>query len=97
MPGRTNKRFLAALLAYAACTGTPLPGVAQTVGGQATGGGQMAAPSHAGNQRMRAIVVPNRGIDPGMRIKPPSMPPQSTPVIRPPTTTSDGSAVVVPK
>ncbi len=96
MPGRTNKRFLVALMACAVCAGASLPGVAQTAGGQATAG-QMAAPSHAGNQRMRAVVVPNRGIDPGMRIKPPSMPAQSTPVIRPPTTTPDGSAVVVPK
>lgn len=96
MPGRTNKRVLAALLACAACPLSSLPGVAQTVGGQAAGG-QMAPPSRTGNQRMRAVVVPDRGIDPGMRIKPPSMPPQSTPVIRPPTTTSDGSAVVVPK
>ncbi len=96
MPGNKNKRFLAVVLACAPCPLAPLPGVAQTVGGQ-TAGGQMAAPSHTGSQRMRAVVVPDRGIDPGMRIKPPSMPPQSTPVIRPPTTTSDGSAVVVPK
>ena len=96
MPGRTNKRFLAVVLACAACSGASSPGVAQTVGGQ-TAGGQMAAPSRTGNQRMRAVVAPDRGIDPGMRIKPPSMPPQSTPVIRPPSTTPDGSAVVVPK
>ncbi len=96
MPGKTNKRFPAAFLACAACALPPTPGAAQTVGGQVAGG-QTAAPSHTGNQRMRAVVVPNRGIDPGMRIKPPDMPPRSTPVIRPPTTTSDGSAVVVPK
>ncbi len=91
MPVTTNKRFLAVLLACAAFPAASVPGLAQTAGVQAV------APARPGSQRMHAVVVPDRGIDPGMRIKPPRMPPQSTPVIRPPTTTPDGSAVVVPK
>ncbi len=84
-------RILAVLLGCAAASGAALPCLAQT----ATDGG--AATARPGSQRMRAIVVPNRGIDPGMRIKPPPMPPRSTPVIRPLATTPDGTAVVVPK
>ena len=84
-------RILAILLGCAAVSGATLPCLAQT----AAGGG--AATTRPGSQRMRAVVVPNRGIDPGMRIKPPPMSPQSTPVIRPPATTPDGTAVVVPK
>lgn len=101
MPGRTNERLLAVLLACAVFPVATTPGHAQVPGGQITGGqtagGQATAPSRPGSQRMHAVVVPDRRIDPGMRIRPPSMPPQSTPVIRPPTTTPDGSTVVVPK
>ena len=84
-------RILAILLGCAAASGATAPSLAQTAAGRG------AATTRPGSQRTRAVVVPNRGIDPGMRIKPPPMPPQSTPVIRPPTTTPDGTAVVVPK
>ena len=96
MPGRSNKRFLAALLSCVAAPLAPVLSMAQTPSAQASAG-QATAPAQPENQRMHAVVVPDRRIDPGMRIKPPSMPPQSTPVIRPPTTTPDGFAVVVPK
>ena len=84
-------RILAVLLGCAAVSGAALPGLAQTAAG---GGAVTVRPE---SRRMHAVVVPNRGIDPGMRIKPPPMPPRSTPVIRPPATTPDGSAVVVPR
>ena len=89
MPRRAD-RVLLILLGCGAVSGAASPCLAQPV----AGGGAVARP---GNQRMRAVVVPDRRIDPGMRIKPPKMPAQSTPVIRPPATTPDGSAVVVPK
>ncbi len=91
---RTANRFLAPLgLAAASAVILPclaVPCLAQTAS-------QGTAATRPGSQRMHAVVVPDRGIDPGMRIRPPRMPPQSTPVIRPPTTTPDGSAVIVPK
>jgi hypothetical protein len=49
------------------------------------------------NQMMHGVLVPSRGVDPGMTVKTPRMPPQSTPVIRPKATTPDGTTVVVPK
>ncbi len=88
MPCRAD-RFVAILLGCAAA-GAAMPCMAQTAVGKGM------ATAHPGSQRMHA-VVPDRGIDPGMRIKPPGMAPQSTPVIRPPATTPDGSVVIVPK
>ncbi len=86
---RTANRFLATLLGCA-LSGVVPPCLAQTAG-------QGAAAAQARSQRVHAVVVPDRGVDPGMRIKPPRMPPRSTPVIHPPATTPDGSAVVVPR
>ena len=87
---RTVNRFLAMLLGCAV-SGVASPSLAQTAAGEG------AAAAHSRSQRMHAVVAPDRGIDPGMRIRPPRMSPQSTPVIHPPATTPDGSAVVVPK
>ena len=45
----------------------------------------------------RGVVVPRAGVDPGMRVMAPHMPPQSTPVIRPGRTGPDADGVVVPR
>ncbi len=42
------------------------------------------------------VLVPDRQVDPGMKVMAPSMPPQSTPVLHPPST-SPGGTIVVPK
>ena len=86
---RTANRLLAMLLGCAVAA-LASPGLAQTAG-------EGAAAAHARSQRRHAVVVPDHGVDPGMRISPPRMSPQSTPVIHPPATTPDGSAVVVPR
>ncbi len=42
------------------------------------------------------VLVPDRRVDPGMKVIAPRMPPQSTPVLRPPPT-APGGTTVVPK
>ena len=60
------------------------------------------APGDAGSQvavpRAPAVIVPHGDIDPGMRVRPPRLPPGTTPVIKPRTTPAPGSnTVVVPR
>ena len=42
------------------------------------------------------VLVPDRQVDPGMKVMAPKMPPQSTPVLHPPSTSPSGT-IVVPK
>ncbi len=54
---------------------------------------QTPAPS-----RTPSVVVPHAGIDPGMQVKPPRMPPSALQVIKPRITPAPGSdTVVMPK
>lgn len=57
--------------------------------------GLQQVPTHQ-QKPARGVVVPDRGVDPGMRVIAPKMPAQSTPVIHPGATAQDGT-VVVPK
>lgn len=43
------------------------------------------------------VIVPKAGVDPGMKVMAPSMPRQSTPVIRPPASANGGKDVIVPR
>lgn len=43
------------------------------------------------------VIVPQTTIDPGMKVKAPKMPAQSTPIIRPERTPPNDGSVVVPR
>lgn len=43
------------------------------------------------------IIVPKTTVDPGMKVKAPAMPAQSTPVIRPEQTLPNDGSVIVPR
>lgn len=72
------------------------PGAARADPAIMSTGPHRAHVRHAPEPLPHGVMVPDRQIDPGMKVMAPRMPPQSTPVLHPPST-APGGTVVVPK
>ncbi len=98
---RRQAPWFAASLLLGVAGGPALAG-AQTVpqDGVLTPGQVASPPDRAGGAAggvSRGVITPKGGVDPGMTVKAPHLPQQSTPVIHPQRTSPDGGTVVVPK
>lgn len=74
-------------------TFSPAPGM--STGGQAAAPPDRVTGTTSGVSH--GVIVPKAGVDPGMKVMAPSMPRQSTPVIRPPGPANGGKDVIVPR
>ena len=69
----------------------------ETPAGSGAGPSPTGQVGHPAGGMSRGVIVPRTGIDPGMKVRAPRMPRQSTPVIHPSQAVPDGGAVIVPK